>query len=176
MLELLPAPSTAEARSRFAQQTARYLTGLTTHCAPRAVVRSVPIDENALLGARRERKAWATRFTGRHLPRGAPTSAALANLCAYRFDLRLAGAAEASLATYTRYVNDLLFSSETLSAQPPHRPAGMVPDLLRLNDPDFRIALTRSLNTHSTMRRGMINAFPTTATKRNAVQRMEVWR
>lgn len=96
----------------YPSETARYLTGLTTHCAPRGVTRSVPHEEGALLEARRKLQAWALRFTSRHLPQGAPTSAALANLCAYRLDLRLAGAAKASGATYTRYVDDLFFSSQ----------------------------------------------------------------
>jgi hypothetical protein len=45
-----------------------------------------------------------------HLPQGAPTSPALANLCAFRLDCRLAGLAGAAEAAYTRYADDLLFS------------------------------------------------------------------
>src|SRR5205814_1515375 len=41
---------------------------------------------------------------------GAPTSPALANLCAYRMDCRLAGLARAVGAAYTRYADDLAFS------------------------------------------------------------------
>lgn len=95
--------------------TARYLAGLTTHCASRGVARSVPIDEYASPECRRQRKDWARRFTVRHLPQGAPTSAAIANLCAYRLDLRLAGAAHTSHANYTRYVDDLFISSDSQS-------------------------------------------------------------
>lgn len=45
-----------------------------------------------------------------HLPQGAPTSPALANLEAYRLDCRLLGLSESSGARYTRYADDLAFS------------------------------------------------------------------
>ena len=47
-----------------------------------------------------------------HLPQGAPTSPALANICAYRFDCRLQGLAESANANYTRYADDLAFSGD----------------------------------------------------------------
>lgn len=45
-----------------------------------------------------------------HLPQGAPTSPALANLCLFKLDLRLMGLANACGATYSRYADDLAFS------------------------------------------------------------------
>src|SRR5262249_24103120 len=45
-----------------------------------------------------------------HLPHGAPSSPALANLCAYRLDCRLAALARSIDAHYTRYADDLAFS------------------------------------------------------------------
>ena len=52
----------------------------------------------------------AARLASPHLPQGAPTSPALANLCAFGLDLRLDGLAWRFGARYTRYADDLVFS------------------------------------------------------------------
>ena len=54
----------------------------------------------------------ARRFRDAHLPQGAPTSAALANLCAFRLDTRIAGLARAFGARYTRYADDIVLSGD----------------------------------------------------------------
>jgi len=90
---------------------ARCLTGLCTHRTAPMVVERLR-DDGGLdwMGAKRLRAA--------HLPQGAPSSPALANLCAFALDLRLDGLAWAFGATYTRYADDLVFSGgEALRGQ-----------------------------------------------------------
>jgi len=88
---------------------ARVLTAICTNRVP---------DDWLRAPGQRHRLGWSARRTyqDRHLPQGAPTSPALANLCAYRLDLRLAGLARSLGARYTRYADDLAFSGgETLA-------------------------------------------------------------
>ena len=49
-------------------------------------------------------------YLRRHLPQGAPTSPALANLSAFSMDVRLSGLAKSFGARFTRYADDLTFS------------------------------------------------------------------
>ncbi len=50
------------------------------------------------------------RLQAKHLAQGAPTSAQLANLCAWRLDCRLQGLANRFGFEYTRYADDMVFS------------------------------------------------------------------
>jgi hypothetical protein len=75
---------------------ARLLTGLCCNAVPADVREAVPRD--------------AAAYAVPHLPQGAPTSPALANLCAHRLDCRLAALAASRRGCYTRYADDLAFS------------------------------------------------------------------
>ena len=85
----------------YPEPVAALLAGLCTTLTPSAVLHGVPTEHQA---------AVRRIYECRHLPQGAPTSPALANLCAYRLDSRLAGLSGAAGASYTRYADDLLFS------------------------------------------------------------------
>ena len=90
---------------------ARALAQLISHAVPSDVLRNAESgcsDQHGEARTRMHRQYAALRT--RHLPQGAPSSPAAANLCAYRLDLRLAGAATSCGASYSRYVDDLVFS------------------------------------------------------------------
>ena len=84
---------------------ARLLTGLCTTVTPAGL-----FDRSSA----ETRIDWtlARRYRTQHLPQGAPTSPALANLCAWRLDCRLNGLARRLDARYTRYADDLAFSGD----------------------------------------------------------------
>lgn len=84
----------------YPDAVAAYLAGLCTNRAPRDLWNAGLADHYEL----------SSIYSASHLPQGAPTSPALANLCAYRLDCRLAALAKRVGATYTRYADDLAFS------------------------------------------------------------------
>ncbi len=101
-------PSIAAARIQsffrtmgYAEHVADLLAGLCTNAAPHRVWTAPASHELRDL------------YRRPHLPQGAPTSPALANICMYRADCRLAGLARSAGAVYTRYADDMAFSGDT---------------------------------------------------------------
>ncbi len=87
----------------YSPAVSRALTALTTSRVP----------EPYLMRWRDERLIdcqHAARLRIAHLPQGAPTSPALANLCAFNLDLRLAALAQSCGARFSRYADDLVIS------------------------------------------------------------------
>lgn len=98
----------------FAEPLAHVLTGICTHAVPVHVLTAMPPG-----GDLDERTALRRALPEAHLPQGAPTSPALANLALRPLDVRLAGWAAAVGATYTRYADDLTFSGgDQLAGRP----------------------------------------------------------
>lgn len=89
----------------YPEPVAHALTGLCTTRTPHPVLRQAPHDLP-------HRLARLAALRAGHLPQGAPTSPALANLCASRLDRHLTGLADAFEITYTRHADDLAFSGD----------------------------------------------------------------
>jgi len=117
---------------------ARAITALTTNRVPSAYFDAPPL---------RGKFTWheRERLRARHLPQGAATSPALANLCAFRLDMRLSALARALGARYTRYADDLAFSGGSVLARASERLSIQV----------AAIALEEGFEVHSRKTHGM---------------------
>jgi RNA-directed DNA polymerase len=86
----------------YPEEVSRTLAALCTH--------RTPLD--VLAGAPERHPLDLARLRTPHLPQGAPTSGALANLAAHRLDVRVAGLAAKLGASYARYADDLVLSGD----------------------------------------------------------------
>lgn len=106
-------PSVPQAQVRAIFRTCGYpdsvaelLTCLCVNATPHEIWEAHQPAETAEANAAR----WC--YANPHLPQGAPTSPALANLAAYRLDCRLSGLTHAAGGVYSRYADDLAFSGD----------------------------------------------------------------
>jgi RNA-directed DNA polymerase len=91
----------------YPEEVAYRLTGLCTNVVPRTQWAARSCGDTRLLGA------WhrlGRRLATPHLPQGAPTSPAFANLAAFGLDRRLSALAASTGAVYSRYADDLTLS------------------------------------------------------------------
>jgi RNA-directed DNA polymerase len=95
-------------RLGYPSQVAAMLAGLCTVATPEHVLAA-----HSREGIDPGRRFLANqRLRGAHLPQGAPTSPALANLACFRLDIRMSALAHKFGATMTRYADDIAFSGE----------------------------------------------------------------
>lgn len=111
----------------YPERVAQALADLCTCHTPPGIAITAP-DHTA--------KRAARALGARHLPQGAPTSPALANLAAYGLDVRLTAASAHVGAVYTRYADDLAFSGGPEFAHEAERFAAFVARIIE--DEGFR--------------------------------------
>lgn len=87
----------------YPESVSQVLTALSTYTTPNSVLQRMK-DSASITHEQTQ------HLKRRHLPQGAPTSPSLANLSAFKLDLRLEALAQSFGATYSRYSDDLAIS------------------------------------------------------------------
>lgn len=96
----------------YPEDVAEVLTALSYNHVPFEIIAAFPhVDDWS------QKRRAQQLYCRPHFPQGAPTSPAIANVCAFRLDSRLAGLARSANADYTRYADDLLFSGDEIFAR-----------------------------------------------------------
>jgi hypothetical protein len=134
------------------EPVAHVLTSLLTTVVPAEVWRQVPVPPG--VEARERHRRLGRRLAVPHLPQGAPTSPALANLVCFRLDRRLAGLAASCGARYTRYVDDLTFSGGAAVGR--DRFAGLVSRIIA--DEGFQVNVAKTSAASAARRQSVLGA------------------
>ena len=113
----------------YPEGVAHVVTGLCTNTVPPAVWEAIPRPSEPWRIPAHHR--LGRRLATPHLPQGAPTSPALANLCAFGLDRRLTALAARFGATYSRYADDLVLSGGPLLRRSADTVAAAVADVAR---------------------------------------------
>jgi len=134
----------------YPEDIARLLVRLTTAVTPEAQLQTLPrpVDSESV-NARFEA---IQLYRDRHMPQGAPTSPALANLAALGLDRRLAGVAKAFHARYTRYADDLAFSGDAELARKTGALIEMVRRTVREEGFELNVVKTRVMRASAQQR------------------------
>jgi hypothetical protein len=99
----------------YPEPVADLLGGICSNAAPHSIWKQIALGPDRAVEHAVDRallQQMRNLYARPHLPQGASTSPALANLCAYGMDCRLHGLAQAAGAEYTRYADDLAFSGD----------------------------------------------------------------
>lgn len=144
----------------FARPTSQLLAALATHATHPSVLRQASPAERARLGSA-------------HLPQGAATSPALANLVCRRLDARVAGLARGLGARYSRYADDLVLSGGTHLARDADRIATTVGAIVMECGFALNMRKTRVMRASQRQQLGgvVVNAGPSLS--RPALERLE---
>ena len=122
-------------RAGYPESVAHALTSLCTNVVPHDEWSRVPRPHDPTARAAHHR--LGRRLASPHLPQGAPTSPALANLCGYRLDCRLSALADRVGGVYSRYADDLVLSGGRWLVRHAEGVRGTIGQIVR--DEGFRV-------------------------------------